>query len=335
MWVIAMSSDHEQNLVTQWLRSVDPARTPVDAEPPARLFALGERLKAEQLVRDRARTRRRGVRVAWAVSLASLVVVAAIAVSSVLMMPAAQASTPTPLTFHSPAAEHQIIADAVKKLAAQDGVAAPERSVREVSWAISIEDGKISGPVVPQIVELDWNADLSGVSTIIKGRTEDPVDGHVGRVVPTDEEISKQKFATGEFGVPSPDSPPATVAGVSEMLTMFGMPEHPTAGQLVESMVTVMDYWTLSDAQQAVLLEMIGQTGEGRSLGRSVDRLGRDVEGLRIDSATSGLTHAVLISAETGRIVGVETQRTTAEEGIPADTVVEYRMWDPERGEAG
>lgn len=269
------------------------------------------------------------MRLVWAASLASLAIVAAVAVSSVLLTPAAEASTPTPLTFHSPAAEHQVISDAIARLSAPDGVAEPSRSVRTISWAISIEDGKLMGPVIPQVVDLQWNADLSGRSSIVEGRTEDPVDGDVGRVVPTTKVVSEQDFAPGEFGVPSADSPPATESGVSDLLTMFGLPESPTAGQLVESMVTVMDYWTLSDAQEALLLEMIDRKGDAQSLGSTVDRLGRTVTGLRVDSSTSGLTHTVLISAKTGRIVGVETQRADADKSIPAGTVVEYRMWDP------
>jgi hypothetical protein len=36
----------------------------------------------------------------------------------------------------------------------------------------------------------------------------------------------------------------------------------------------------------------------------------------------------VLISPKTGRIVGVETQRTTAADGIPAGAVVDYQLWE-------
>lgn len=334
--MISVSSDPQDDLVARWLREMDTARTPADAEPPAFLMALGERLQGDRpAMKDaaerRARVRRRRrIRLAWAASLASLVIVAAVAVTSVLHTPAAEASTPTPLTFHSPAAEHQVISDAIARLSESDGVTEPHRSVRTISWAISIEDGKLMGPAVPQVVDLRWNADLSGRSSVVKGRTENPVDGHVGRVVPTTKVISEQDFAPGEFGVPGADSPPATESGVSDLLTMFGMPDGPTTGQLVESMVTVMDYWTLSDAQEALLLEMIDRTGDAQSLGSTVDRLGRKVTGLRVDSSTSGLTHTVLISTTTGRIVGIESQRAATGDGIPAGTVVEYRMWDPE-----
>lgn len=335
-----MSSERHDDLVTDWLREMDTARTPVDAEPPASLMALGERLQREQsaaqdAARRRVRVRQRRVRLTWAASLASLLVVAAVAVSSVLLTPSAEAATPTPLTFHSPAAEHQVISDAIAQLSKPGGISEPERTVRTVSWAISIEDGELEAPVVAEVIELDWNPDLSGRSSIVLGRTEDPVNGQVGRVVPTGRKISLQTFAAGEFGVPSPDSPPPSAAGVAELLTLFGMPEHPSPGQLVESMVTVMDYWTLSDAQEAVLLEMIQSSGHAHSLGTSVDRLGRPVSGLQVDSSSTGLTHTVLISTKTGRIAGVETQRTAPDKTIPAGTVVEYRMWNPQKGEEG
>ncbi|MGB3731076.1 hypothetical protein [Microbacterium sp.] len=318
-----MSRDERTDATTRWLREQDTARTPVDAEPPAFLFALGDRLERERTAAKRA-TR---VRAAWAVSLASLVVVAVITVSSMLATPPAVASTPVPLTFSSPAPESQVIADAIARLSKPGGIDEPSRAVRMVSWAISVEDGKLSKQAVPQVLTLDWNADLSGTLLIVKGRVEGASGESVGRVVPTRSVISKQTFKPGEFGVPSADPPAQSAQGVQDLLTAVGMPPEPSAGQVVDAMVTAMQLWTLSDGQQAQLLTLIATHG-GESLGESTDRLGRRVLGIRLPSAAKGAEDTVLISPKTGRIVGVETQRTTAADGIPAGVVVDYQLWE-------
>ena len=325
-----MSAERDEDLLRPFLSEMDSARTARDAETPAFLLDLRERLESERSAIP-ALTSRPRARVRWMLAAAAAVVVTTVTLALTLGSPQAEATSPVPLSFSAPASTQQVVTDAVHKLSSPEGVASPQRRVRAISWAISIEDGELRGPVVPQFVALDWDTDLSGQSVIVRGRTESVSDRGVGRVSATDEVLSEQTFAPGEFGVPSADVPAATEAGVAELLTMYGMPADPTAGQIVQSMVTVMSYWTLSDAQQAILLGILARTGEATSLGDSVDRLGRNVVGLRVASAVDGLSDTVLISAESGRIMGVETVRTEADEQVPSGTVVEYRMWDSEK----
>jgi len=328
-----MSPDQKDELIAQRLRALDPARTPRDADPPAFLVAVVDRLERERAASQQKRKTQRRRRVEWAVSLASAVAVVAVALSLTLTSPRAEASTPVPLTFSAPAPEQRVVADAIALLSDGDDVDAPERSVRMVSWGIVVEDGVIDdGPVIPQVISLDWKADLSGHSRILKGKTEPASGDQVGLVVPTDTMISEQTFAAGEFGVPSAEAPAETEAGVRELLTSVGMPEDPTPGDVVQAAVTAMELWTLSDRQHAELLKLIAMSGKVESLGRSTDRLGREVLGLRVPTADGAATETVLISATTGRIVGEERMSTISADGIPAGTVIDYRMWDAEKG---
>lgn len=327
-----MSPDQQDELIAQRLRKLDPARTPRDAEAPAFLVAVVDRLERERAATQQKRETQRRRRVGWAVSLASVVAVVAVALSLTLTGPSAEASTPVPLTFSYPAPEQQVVADAIARLSDGDGVDAPERSVRMVSWGIVVEDGVIDdGPVIPQVTSLDWREDLSGHSLILKGKTEPASGDQVGRVVPTDTVLSEQTFAAGEFGVPNADAPAETEAGVRELLTSVGMPPDAAPGEVVQSAVTAMELWTLSDKQHAELLKIIAMSGKLASLGSSTDRLGRDVLGLRVRSADGSATETLLLSTATGRIVGEERMSTISEGGIPAGTVIDYRMWDAEK----
>lgn len=323
-----MSDLRDDERLRSLLRRIDPAQAASDAGPPAFLRALRDRLAAEQAAARSRERRRASRRFGWTLAVASLVVVATVSVSVALGGQRAEAVSPVPLSFTAPVPVPQVVAEATDALSGPAGVENPARRVHTISWAISIDDGELQAAVTPQIVELEWNPDLSGHSLVVEGRVQPGSDGGPGRVSATDTVVSQVTFAPGEFGVPSPEAPPATVAGMTELLTMYGMPEHPSAGDLVQSMVTVMDYWTLSDTQHAVLLEMLVSTGGAASLGQSVDRLGRDVAGVQIASTIDGLTDTVLLSSDSGRIVGVETMRTVADETVPAGTVVEYRMWD-------
>lgn len=66
------------------------------------------------------------------------------------------------------------------------------------------------------------------------------------------------------------------------------------------------------------------------SLGKSTDRLGRPVWGLQVTSTSNGTRETVLVSQETGRVIGVEAEATAGSDLIPRGGVIHYRMWDAE-----
>ncbi len=304
------------------------ARTPLDAPTPDAIRVLRDRLVREQAAPKRRTPAR--LRLGWALATASVAGAATILATLTLPGAPAEAATPTPLSFDAPLSIDLVVQKAVGQLAEDDGVDDPVREVRSVSWGIVIEDGEIVGPVVPQISTLEWDSDLSGRSLIVQGSTAQPTDGDVGRVTPTDELVSDMSFEVGQFSVPMADLPAETDEGVRAMLMLFGMPEQPSPGQFVQSMVSALGLWTLSDDQHALLLDRLAETGAVESLGESVDRLGRSVQGLRVESVVAGTKDVVLVSSTTGRIVGVESQRVEADETVPTGTIVSYQLWDAE-----
>lgn len=313
------------------------ARTARDADVPGALVELGQRLaQAERQriqVEDRRHPRRMGLRVALATAACVAVASAVVAISVALDGEPAAAATPQPLSFTSPTSTQRVVAHATDRLAEDDGVDVPSRSVRSVAWGIVIDDGALRPPVIPQFISLDWDEDQSGTSVIVEGRTERTTAAQVGRVLATDEVLSEQTYGPGEFGVPSAALPPESDTGVRGLLASVGMPVSPTSGDVVQAMVTAMELWTLSDEQHAVLLKLIAENGKVDAVGESTDRLGRKVTGLRLASSVEGNEDTVLISVDSGRIVGVESQRTVGDNVVPAGTVVDYRMWQPQTGE--
>lgn len=307
------------------------ARTKRDDAVPLSLLALRDRL-AQAEASNILIVRKSGgaARFGWVAAAAGAIVAVTVAVALSLNGPPAAAATPEPLIFTKPPSVREVIAESEARLSALDGVEAPTRSVRLVSWGIVIEDGHLRGPVVPQFISLDWNEDLSADSLIVEGQTLPAADSDVGEVAPTEEIISEQLFEAGQFGVPSASPPRQDAGGVAELLTMFGMPTEPTPGEVVQATVSAMGLWTLSDEQHSALLHMLLEGGDVESLGYSTDRLNRPVLGLRVESAVEGMTDVVLISTDTGRIVGVESLRVEADGTVPAGTVVSYQLWTDE-----
>lgn len=89
-----------------------------------------------------------------------------------------------------------------------------------------------------------------------------------------------------------------------------------------------MSQWTLTDEQHATLLDMLVDAGGVTVLGRTTDRLGRDAVGLEVAEPSNSLYRlTVLVSRETGRIVGTEDELTEPLDFIPAG-VTGCTLWD-------
>ncbi|KEP73849.1 hypothetical protein HR12_35265, partial [Microbacterium sp. SUBG005] len=85
--------------------------------------------------------------------------------------------------------------------------------------------------------------------------------------------------------------------------------------------------WTLDDAQQSALLDVVADAPGLRVLGTTEDRVGREVVGLAgIPSASENTDVTLLLSTATGRIVGFESALIAAntELDLPAGSLTEY-----------
>lgn len=315
-------------LLERVLVEADPARTPRDAEPDARAIAARDRIiRSARAPRSRRRVRTIG----WAAGLTVAAASAAIAFAVLTPPQSAVAGTPPPLVFESAGSLSDIVAEAETELTVFAPPADPERSVRTASWSFNAEMDTGRTEVMPQFSTFTWSADLSGEAVAINGVPYDPADAVANgdsEIVSSGEVASRVTFAPGEFETPVVAAPGESAADVRALLGAFGMPDDPTAFEAVTALTSVFGQWTLTNAQHAAVLALIEDSGGAQALGESTDRLGRAVAGIRVLSADGIVSDDLLVSLDTGRIVGIERTVLKDDGVFPAGAVVDYRMWD-------
>ncbi|WP_298873844.1 hypothetical protein [uncultured Microbacterium sp.] len=314
------------------LRRMDPAETPLDAPLP---------LDAERRLRqilDRPPVRRRRPALAWTSAAAAVVVILTI-VTGVLWMPGTSASalTPKPLVYTavpSGTGAAEVIAQAQERLAAGDGEVAAERRSLSLGWYFSASpDGAEATVFRREWVDLRWNEDFSGSvvttaaeATNADGDTVPNVDPAPGTVV------SEMRYVRNQFRPLSPTPPDASAEAMRALLTTAtGAAEDLNAGDALVGVRSVQGEWTLSNAQQSALLDVVAASPGLRALGTTEDRLGRAVVGLAgIPSVTANTEVTLLLSTETGRIIGFESALIDANTDLdlPAGSLTEYALWD-------
>ncbi|SDP09618.1 hypothetical protein SAMN04487788_2067 [Microbacterium testaceum StLB037] len=313
------------------LRRLDPAQTTLDAPIP---------LAAERRARDFARTapraRRRPVYAAWGSAAAVVVLVLAI-VTGVLWMPSSPASalTPQPLAFTSISEDaSEVIAQAQQRLTDGCGPSSPERRSLSLGWYFSGSPDEAEATVFRrEWIDVQWNENLSG--SVVTTAAE--ATNAAGDTVPAGEPtpgtvVGDLHFVQNQFSPLSPTAPESTVEAMRALvLTSTGAGDQLTAGDAMLGARALLGEWTLTGPQQAALLEVVAQAPGLRVVGSAFDRLGRPVVGLA--AVPSGLTTSeatLLLSADTGRIVGFESELLADNPNLklPAGSITDYTLWD-------
>ncbi|GAT73363.1 hypothetical protein [Microbacterium hydrocarbonoxydans] len=319
----------ENAVLERMLADADPARTARDAKPDAAALMTRDRI----IRRGAASRRRAPVVVGWASGLATAV--AAVVVAFAVMIPhgVAVAGTPRPLDFADGGSVTQILDAAQADLAGDPGPAEPLRTVRSAVWAFTFGVDDERTEIVPQLTTLHWEPDLSGRMTIVAGEPYDPADAAANadaEVTSTGEVTTDLLIKAGQFNTPVAEPPGSSREDVRAALTAFGLPADPSSSEVVAAATSLLEQWTLTNEQESQLLAILAETGDAQALGTTTDRLGRPVAGLRMQSADGAAADVLLISRDTGRIVGVERTALLSEDPIPAGAVISYRMWDVE-----
>lgn len=319
------------------LRRLDPASTPLDAPLP---------LDAERRLRQIIAlppARRRRPALAWT-SAAAAVVLILIVVTGVLWMPGTSASalTPKPLVYSATTGDGaEVIAEAQARLSADDGGVSAERRSLSLGWYFSASpDGAEATVFRREWVDLRWNEDFSGSvvttaaeATDADGDTVPNVDPVPGTVV------GELTFVRNQFRPLSPTPPQASAEAMRALVAAAtGVTDTLTAGDAMVGARSLLGEWTLDDAQHAALLDVIAASPGLRVLGITQDRLGREVVGLAgVPSTTTNTDVTLLLSTDTGRIVGFESALVDANTDLdlPAGSLIEYALWDvQDRGDA-
>ncbi|MBB3159205.1 hypothetical protein FHS07_002923 [Microbacterium proteolyticum] len=312
------------------LRRLDPARTPVDAP-----ISLDAERRLREIV-GRPGARRRRPRLAIASAAAAVVLVLAI-VSGVLWMPApsAQALTPKPLVYSAVADDaSRVIAEAQRRLAESTTPLAPERRSLSLGWYFSGSPDDAEATVFRrEWVDVRWNENLSGSLVTIAAEATN-ADGDT---VPADDPtpgtvVGDLQFVQNQFS-PLVRTPPAPTAEAMRALiaASTGASEPLAAGDVMLGVRSLQSEWTLTGSQQSALLDVVAAAPGLRVLGVTNDRLGRPVIGLGgIPSAAVNSDISLLISTETGRIVGYESALVEDNPNLklPAGSITDYILWD-------
>ncbi|KQZ23097.1 hypothetical protein [Microbacterium sp. Root553] len=282
-------------------------------------------------------TRRRRVGWAWGgvtAAVASIAVITLIAVNVLGPTQSAVALTPPPLQYANAQPLDAVVADAQQKLDLSAEVA-QQSEVRAIGWGWNIDIAKEHVEVVPQESLFEWSPETGSVSTVIaaesywadgerpEGVTESPYKpGDVISEVQTNPE--DLDIPAGVMALKG-----ASREDLSAALADIGATPDSSSGELLLAIGQLLSYWTLTDEQHATLISMLVDAGGVTVLGESKDRLGRDVTGLRVADENSEFQNTLLISRDTGRIVGMENELTKPMDFIPAG-VVGYTLWDVE-----
>lgn len=309
------------------LTAAAPARTPIDARPDAAAMAMLERIMATDPHPHRVRNRVVG----WLGGAAAAVVAAVVSASLLIPSAAAIAGTPEPLEFDGAGSVSAEIDGAQAALTSVPGPAEPTRLVRSATWSYNVDVDAASAVIVPQLVTLQWEADQSGRVTVVDGAAYDPSDAaanNAAEVASSGRVSMELTMAPGEFATPVANAPGSTRAELTAALSAFGMPADPTAFDVMMATGSLLEQWTLTNAQEAEILAILEEADGVTALGASVDRLGRAVVGLRIADPDGAASDVVLLSAETGRIVGIERTNLVDEDVLPIGAVIGYRLFD-------
>ncbi|GAA1230236.1 hypothetical protein JOF42_000370 [Microbacterium phyllosphaerae] len=305
----------------------DAVHTPLRASD----IAIRERIIRGELTPRRSRRRAS----AWAglsTAVAATIALVVVAVSVLAPTQTAVAFTPPPLTYGNAEPLGDVVAEAHTRL---DDTVGPEQTsaVHSLMWGWDINITKEQIEVVPQDVTFHWSVEDGSTTTIVAGESywgddERPQGIRASPYAPG-EIISEVVTPAAEFDAPTQVIALAgsTEADLLEALNSFGTDPTVSSGAMLVAIGRLLSYWTLTDEQHATLIDLLIDAGGVTVLGRTVDRAGRDVIGLRVTDPTSPYVDTLLISIATGRIVGMENELTEPLDFIPAG-VVGYTLWD-------
>ncbi|MBD8023450.1 hypothetical protein [Microbacterium gallinarum] len=321
------------------LRGSSPASTPTDVGLSATHRAILERIVAEPVGRMLSPARLTLMVTAPLAAVLAIFVVVISVFQPFAPAPAA-AFGPPPLEYQpTSGSAEEAIHLAQGRLEQQTSVTEPLRQAVSTAWNLTIaEDGQADRTVVisPSVTELEWAEDLSGWLKVVAG---EPffADGSDVAVVATDEAIEagtvldERTFAPGEFPAQIPDAASLEPAALDDLLAAFA-PDRSLAGDAFLAMHAVLNEWTLTNAQHSALLRGLSEYDDITILGTTIDRAGREVVGLEAPTSRLGQAAVLLVSASTGRIVGLENSVTSDDNSleVPEGTVVSYTLWKDE-----
>ena len=272
---------------------------------------------------------------AWgrvAVAVAAIVAIVIVATNVLAPTHQAVALTPPPLQYDNPQPLSTVVQEANERLESTVSVV-QERRVSSLVWGWSIDLAKERVESVPQRITFEWAPETGSRSTIIAGEPYWPdgvrPEGIEESPYEPGETITQLVTALQDVKIPVDvmNLNDGSRESMDRALTSLGATASSSSGEVLVVIGRLLSYWTLTNEQHSILIDRLVEAGGVTVLGESTDRLGRDVIGLRVTDPTTQYQDTVLISRDTGRIVGMENELTAAQDFVPAG-VIGYTLWD-------
>jgi len=271
---------------------------------------------------------------------AAVVLVGLVLVWPWAMPTPAVALTPAPLRVSPVAAGvNEVIDMAQRRLAENSGPAATERRTHAMGWYLHLDeaaDGTRTATIAPEITTFSWEYDGSGRMLVVAGVPyladgSTPPEGELTAPEPGTV-LRDVTHGPGGFDPPPVEGDPGQSSDdMRAVLTAFGVPERPSASALMIGIDGLFGMWTMTNAQHHHLLDMLRAASGLEVVGEATDRAGRPVIVLGADSTLNpDYRHLLLVSGETGRIVGTESVRLTSLDRLPAGSITAYTLWETE-----
>ncbi|WP_374976669.1 hypothetical protein ACEYYH_02235 [Microbacterium trichothecenolyticum] len=245
----------------------------------------------------------------------------------------ATAYGPPPLPF-TPLDESlaEVVKDAQARLEEDaTGVGSADRESASNGWFAQISGNATEDALTaiePQNRRVAWSEDLSGHETVTAGMPYLPDGTPVADPTPAPGSILwETTYEAGEFPAPFRGVPADDPTMLAPLLT--GDAGGPA--DAINGITALLNAWTVPNATHAAFLDLITGAGEMTVEGTTTDRAGRPAIGLRATSDTTPWFDViVLMSADSGRIIGVEEIYTGFKDqlAIPPGTVTSYTIWE-------
>lgn len=340
--------DDDDDELARLMRAIDP----LPAEHTARYEATQERVWARIVQTIDAQPASRGrltrrARVAWGVSLPAVAVILVALVVALVVNPF---TAPAPAAAEGlPALQYEAsgltleeqLDQAREQLATSPGPAEPKREATTVAWYAHIQmDGPDRGTVIsPEVMTITWDETLEMRIVVTAGRAY--VVGGDGEQPPTRDDLPAEGTVLRDDVIPAEMNQidgqplPFMVAGSGIDFYRAYIAEQTAMreGGAAEALMVVeelLNNWTLTNEQEADILTVLGEYDGLELLGVTEDRAGRSVFGISAVTAPGYHREVLLVSTETGRILGSETIYLGDDPDFPLPTgsVMSYQMWD-------
>lgn len=247
--------------------------------------------------------------------------------------PSANAVTPPPLEWTAiDLSMDEVVEEATRALEAGPGPSEPIREAHSVGWYYQVEivDDRADRTVIsPQVNYFRWEEDLSAYGLTLAGTpywADDETLAEPGDGPRPGDVLWEEWLEPGEYGPLLPDVPGTTREEIEEFLAPRLNGHFSPAFELVIAIKTAFSEWTLTNTQHALLLSLIIDTPGFTVMGESIDRADRPVIGLSVTNPNGPQEERLLLSRETGRIIGFETFTTEEDRYFPGEAVISYRM---------